>query len=122
MEKARGRRRDRVAALSAPDRPQHPGAPRAALTCGGQHRAGEEQRRGEVPVPVGRGVIEDGHAITAGIQGCLQEPFEALLGQAFVFLQESLFNGPQLLAQEVFIRQLHRGEYDSAKYEIKDIT
>lgn len=121
IKNAHRRRSDRVAVLSFVHL-QNPPGPRPALTCGGQHGAGEEQRRGKVPVPVRRGVIEDGYAITAGIHGCRQEPFQALLGQAFIFLEKSLFNGPQLLAQEVFIWQLHRGEYDSAEYEIKDIT
>lgn len=42
-----------------------------SLTCGGQHGAGKKQRRCEVPVPVSRGVIEDGNPIIAGLQGFL---------------------------------------------------
>lgn len=42
---------------------------RPTLTCGGQDGAGEKQRRGEVPVPVGRGVVEDGNPIITGLQG-----------------------------------------------------
>lgn len=41
------------------------------ITCSGQHGAGEKQGRGEVPVPVSRGVVEDGNPIVAGIQGFL---------------------------------------------------
>lgn len=79
-------------------------------TCGGQHRAGEKQGRGEVPVPVSRGVVEDGDPIVAGLQGFLQEPLQPLLGETVVLLEELSFDGPQLLTQEVFIRQLHGGE------------
>lgn len=93
----------------------------APLTCGGQHGAGEKQRRGEVPVPVCRGVIEDGNPIITGLQGFFQKPLQTLLGQTLIFLQELAFNGPQLLTKLVLIRQLHRRKHDSTEYEIKDV-
>lgn len=95
--------------------------PWPTLTCGGQHGARKKQRRGEVPVPVHRGVIEDGYAVITGLQGFLQEPLESLLRQTIIFLEELFLDGPQLLAQEVFIWQLHRWKHNSAEYEIKEV-
>ena len=102
--------------------PSDPRAGWASLTCGGQHGAGEEERRGEVPVPVDRGVVEDGHAVAAGLQGFLQQPLQSLLGQTLVFLEELPLDGPQLLAQQVLVGQLHRGEDNSAEDEIKEVA
>lgn len=93
----------------------------ATLTCGGQHGAGEKQRRGEVPVPVDRGVVEDGHAVVAGLQRLLEEPLQPLLRQTLVLQEELLLDGPQLLAQEVLIGQLNRGKHDSAEDEIEEV-
>lgn len=92
------------------------------LTCGGQHGAGEKQGGREVPVPVGRGVVEDGDAVIARVQGFLQEALQALLRQALVLLQELLLDGPQLLAQDVLVRQLHRGKDHGAEHQIEDVA
>lgn len=93
----------------------------AALTCGGQHGAGEKQRRREVPIPVDGGVVEDGHAVTAGLQRLLEEALQSLFGQTLVLLEELLLDGPQLLAQEVLVGQLHRRKHDRAEDEIKEV-
>lgn len=93
----------------------------AALTCSGQHGAGEKQRRREVPIPVDGGVVEDGHAVIAGLQRLLEKALQPLLRQTLVLLEELLLDGPQLLAQEVLVGQLHRRKHDSAKDEIKEV-
>lgn len=46
---------------------------------------------------------------------------QTLLGETFVLLEELLLDGPQLLAKQVFIRQLDRRENDGAEYEIEKI-
>lgn len=92
------------------------------LTRGGQHGARKKQRGGEVPVPVSRSVVEDGNPVITGVQSFLQKPLQTLLGQTLIFLEELLLDGPQLLAQQVFIRQLDRRKDNGAEYEIKEIT
>lgn len=116
--------RPRRGALGGPASPEglRQRADRLCLTRGGEDGAGEEEGGGEVPVPVSRGVAEHRDAVVAGLQHPHQELLQLLLREAGVLLQEPLLQLAQLLAQQVFVGQLHRGEDHGAEHQVEQVA
>ena len=91
------------------------------LTCRGQHGAGEEQGRHEVPVVFGV-VSQHGHSVVAGLQNPDQQLLQARVGHTGVVGQEVPPDRLQLQPQLLLVGQLDGGEDPGSDQEVEDVT